>query len=96
VKNSDTLKAENFDCKISKVEPTTGLNILGGDNLTFSGELLPRDISTSKIEVNFDDGTKTTCVPQASTSIAMICLTSPFEKTVKGEQEMVPTIKING
>jgi hypothetical protein len=71
------------------------LNLLGGDNLTFTGSLLPRDAAQSTIEINFDDDTKTTCKPQASTSNSLICMTLPFSKTVKSEQTIKPTIKIN-
>lgn len=55
-KNSDGLAATKLSCSITLVEPDSNLNLLGGDNLTFSGKFLPRDVHTSTIEINFDDG----------------------------------------
>lgn len=46
---------EVVTCSIQSVTPTTELNLLGDDNLTFTGEYLPYDIVDSEIEIKFSD-----------------------------------------
>lgn len=94
LKNSDSLEKLKLACEITVVTPDKDLNPLGGDRLTFSGSLLPRDVHQSTIEIKFDE--KTTCKPQTSSSGSLICQTAAFDKSVQPESEIKPTITING
>ena len=58
-------KEETIDCTITSVAPTVDLNILGYDNLTFTGTNFPRTIEGNSISISIVDGTqveKATCV----------------------------------
>jgi len=59
----DTVSAETITCVLTSVYPSSSLNLLGGDNLTFSGSMLPKVLSTSAISIKFDDADQTICVP---------------------------------
>jgi len=63
VNNSATLTAETITCTVSAVQPTTQLNLLGGDNLTISGTQFPWKLETSTVELKFNDPQNTPCVP---------------------------------
>jgi len=57
-------KEETIDCTITQVAPTTELNILGFDKLTFTGTNFPRTISGNTVVISVIDGTsveKATC-----------------------------------
>lgn len=55
VNNSNTLTAETITCTVSAVQPTTMLNLLGGDNLTITGTQFPWKLETSTVELKFND-----------------------------------------
>lgn len=63
VNNSDTLVAETITCTVASVDPTTMLNLLGGDNLTISGTQFPWNMKRSVIDIKFNDPQETPCVP---------------------------------
>lgn len=48
---SAALTAETITCSISSVTPTTELNLLGGDNLTFTGLQFPWNLESSTVEL---------------------------------------------
>tara|TARA_B110000285_G_C15071768_1_gene588371 strand:+ start:592 stop:1134 length:543 start_codon:yes stop_codon:yes gene_type:complete len=55
IPNSALLVAEEIDCTMTSIFPTTTLNLLGGDNLTFTGTMLPKVLSTSSVSIRFSD-----------------------------------------
>lgn len=63
VPNSDTMVAEEFTCTLDSIFPSSTLNLLGGDNITFTGSQLPKDLSTSTVSIIFNDTNQTECVP---------------------------------
>lgn len=95
VNTSSTLRAETITCTVSSIYPTTQLNLLGGDNLTISGTQFPWDMKRSEVELAFNDGQSTKCIPQESTSTELICLTSPFDKAVTAGQTVQMSMSIN-
>jgi hypothetical protein len=66
VPNAVGLISEEVVCTLSYVTPSEKLNLLGGDNLTFTGTFLPRDLSTSTVSIKFSDAQQTECIPQTS------------------------------
>jgi hypothetical protein len=38
-------------CSVASAHPTAGLNLLGGDNITISGQFLPHTLDTSTVSV---------------------------------------------
>jgi hypothetical protein len=80
VNNSASLTPLTVNCAVSSVHPTTQLNLLGRDNLTFTGTNLPWFLNTSSVQINFTDSQQTGCIPQwdMSTSETLVCLTEPF------------------
>lgn len=74
-------KEETIACTITQVAPTTDLNILGYDNLTFTGTNFPRTIAGNTIVISIVDNAaaeKATCVVHSTKSTELVCLTSPF------------------
>jgi hypothetical protein len=57
------LKAKTILCEITKQHPVKDLNVLGADNITFTGKNFPQDLTRSTIDIVFDDTEKTKCVP---------------------------------
>jgi hypothetical protein len=55
IPNSDQLVAEEITCTMTSIFPSTSLNLLGGDNLTFTGTMLPKVLSTSTVSIKFSD-----------------------------------------
>jgi hypothetical protein len=39
---NETLPAETITCTLTSIWPSSSLNLLGGDNLTFTGSMLPK------------------------------------------------------
>jgi len=72
------LAKEDVTCTISSVTPNTELNLLGGDNLTFTGTHFPKQVEGSTFELAFDNADATPCTVQSSTSTELVCLTGAF------------------
>jgi hypothetical protein len=99
VNNSASLTAHTVTCTIASVIPTTQLNLLGYDNLTFTGANLPWFLNTSTVDIKFTDTLQTPCIPQwdMSTSTTLVCLTQPFrDPETDAGQALGLTISING
>lgn len=64
VNNSAALQTHTVTCNIASVHPTTQLNLLGYDNLTFTGNNLPWFMNTSTVEIKFNDASQTPCIAQ--------------------------------
>ena len=95
VNNSVNLTETTITCTVSSVQPTTQLNLLGGDNLTISGTQFPWNIETSTIEIKFTDTQETKCIPQESSSTSLVCLTSAFDVSASAGQSYGLSIVIN-
>jgi hypothetical protein len=64
IPNHADLASVNVDCAITAAEPDFDLNIIGGDNITFSGEHFPWSLQENgnTITVVFDDADSTACI----------------------------------
>jgi hypothetical protein len=71
------------------------MNLLGSDNITFTGTFLPKDLAKSTVVVSFDDTSSTSCTPQISSSSELVCLTSAFSESDLSTT-MTPSLVING
>jgi uncharacterized protein YfaP (DUF2135 family) len=62
VKHSSAVTPTTVECTITGVFPDTELNLLGNDNITFSGTNLPHDISElNHFDIHFNDEQNTKC-----------------------------------
>lgn len=52
---NEAVTAESITCVLTSVFPSSNLNLLGGDNLTFTGSMLPKALSTSTVSIKFND-----------------------------------------
>lgn len=84
-----------MSCSISTLTPSQALNLLGSDNITFTGTYFPKDLSKSTVSILFDDSQATNCTPQFSSSNELVCLTSAFNEGDLSTT-MTPTLVING
>jgi hypothetical protein len=69
-------KEETIDCTITQVAPITDLNILGYDNLTFTGTNFPRSVKGNTISISVVDGSKVekaTCNAHTTDSTKLVC-----------------------
>jgi len=80
---------------VTSATPDFDLNIIGGDNITISGEHFPFDLDINTILVNFDDADSTPCTPQVSLSENFVCMTNSFSETIDPAVKMGMTIVIN-
>lgn len=84
-----------IDCTLSAVTPGTDLNLLGADNITFTGTNLPRVLSSSTVAISFGDSQNTDCIPVISTATSLVCLTNAFAEA-DTSTTLNPTVVING
>jgi len=92
-------KEETIDCTITQVAPTADLNILGYDNLTFTGTNFPRTVEGNTVVISIIDSTqveKATCVVQTTTSTELVCLTTNFANKQLLSQTFDFVFTING
>lgn len=80
IPNSETVVDQTVECSVSSTYPLQDLNVLGGDNITFTGTNFPLDLQLSEVSINFNNPQKTICVPQSSRYDSLVCLTDPFDK----------------
>lgn len=88
IPNSANLTTLDVACAVTAATPDFDMNIIGGDNITISGEHFPWDLESNTIEVNFTDAGKTPCIPQVSNSVTFVCLTTSFNESID------PTVKL--
>lgn len=62
IPNAADVAAQAVLCTISGAEPSFGLNLLGGDNITISGTNLPHNLKTSTVVMKFSDSQETECI----------------------------------
>lgn len=82
--------------EITGIAPLTDLNLLGADNITLTGTHLPRKLSGSTVEIQFDDGQATTCQAVATGSEELVCLTGAFDATASLSATHTMSVVING
>jgi hypothetical protein len=80
---------------VTSAEPDFDLNIIGGDNITISGEHFPWDLDINNITVNFNDADSTPCTPQSSSSTNFVCLTNSFNEAIDPTVSLGMVIVIN-
>ena len=83
-------------CEITGIFPLTELNLLGADNITLSGTHFPHKLSSSTVEIQFDDGQATKCAPVATKEDELVCLTDAFDKENDQGGTHTLTVIING
>jgi len=55
IPNLSDVPAITIQCTIASVTPSTGLNLLGGDNITITGTKLPHILKKSNVTLKFSD-----------------------------------------
>ena len=95
IPNSNQLVAEHIECTVTSIFPSTSLNLLGGDNLTFTGTMLPKVLSTSEVSIKFNDALQTNCIPQISSTDQLVCLTEKFDTVASANANLGVDIIIN-
>jgi hypothetical protein len=88
------MTAEDIQCTLTAVAPNNLLNVMGGDNITFTGTFLPRDLSKSEVIITFDDSQSTSCIPKVSATNELVCETASFADT-ELDTLLNPTVLIN-
>jgi hypothetical protein len=88
------MTAEDVQCTLTAVAPDNLLNVMGGDNITFTGTFLPRDLSKTEVTITFDDSLSTACIPKVSATNELVCETSSFADTELSAL-LNPTVVIN-
>jgi hypothetical protein len=61
--NAADLVAQSIPCTVTAANPLTALNVIGGDNITFTGTNFPYELKESTVKVIFQDAKKTECIP---------------------------------
>lgn len=79
------LAKTTIGCTITNVVPTSGYNLLGGTNITFTGTNFPHDLATSTVSLEFSDTAKTKCIPQTTETTKFVCLTNAFAASDVGK-----------
>jgi len=59
--NAESVKAIAVACTITSAIPDSKLNLLGYDNLTFTGTNFPHELKGNTFELAFDNDVKTPC-----------------------------------
>jgi hypothetical protein len=83
-------------CTVTAANPLTALNMIGGDNITFTGTNFPYELAGNTVEVKFKDTKQTACTPQWSTTDTLVCLTTEFDESTAASQKYGVDITING
>lgn len=94
--NKSDMTAQAIQCTVSAATPLGAMNIIGGDNITFTGTNFPHDLKESTVSIKFKDPSKTECKPQSSQSDTLVCLTTAFDESTSPSQKYGIDIVING
>lgn len=79
VPNAESVSALEIQCTITDVTPSTELNLLGGDNITFTGTNFPHEIEGNTFELTFSNDLSTPCVIQETKTTELVCLTGQWD-----------------
>jgi len=96
IPNAASLTPSTVTCVVSSAVPVENLNLLGGDNITISGQFFPNNLETHTVSLKFSDAQATECVPQVSSTSTLVCLTNKFDKVASGGATLTLSIIING
>jgi hypothetical protein len=102
------LPKARVDCTIASAIPDTsipddsanglkvGLNLLGNDNITFTGTNFPHELEGNTFELKFDNPDQTNCEVVQTSTTELVCLTSAFNPTADKDKDFNMAIVING
>lgn len=96
IPNNADLAAETVVCTLLSGIPDTTLNLLGQDNLTFTGTNFPHELEGNTFELVFDNLAETPCHIQSSSTSEIVCLTSLFDVEFHASQTYNMKFVING
>jgi len=94
--NAASVTGVAVKCTVSAANPLLALNMIGGDNITFTGTNFPYELEGNTITVKFKDTQQTACTPQWSTTDVLVCLTTKFDESTAASQKYGVDIVING
>lgn len=83
-------------CTITDVTPATDLNLLGQDNITFTGTNFPHEMEGNTFELTFTNGLSTGCNVVETKTTELICLTQKWDTNADKSQDFGMNIAING
>lgn len=95
---NDSVEKLTVNCQLAEVSPiipNTEINVLGGDNITFSGTGFPRSLIDSTVRINFNNEQQTACVPVHTSNNEIICETAPFDKVQGLSLSLEASLTIN-
>jgi hypothetical protein len=108
IPNGSGVTAHTVSCTIGSASPLTGLNLLGGDNITVTGAGFPHHLdqitssrrrrlssTVSTVSLTFNDAAQTKCIPQSSTPTQIVCLTDAFDSTASSSASLALSINVN-
>jgi hypothetical protein len=77
-------------------DPLDGLNLLGDDNITFTGTNFPHEIEGNTFDLTFDSHENAKCTVVDTSSTELVCLTSQFNTNFDVGKDLTITIVVNG
>jgi hypothetical protein len=75
VANAEGLAGQEIQCTISDVQPNTEMNLLGQDNITFTGTKFPHEMEGNTFELTFSNADATKCEVVSTKTDELVCLT---------------------
>jgi hypothetical protein len=75
---------------------TSPLNLIGQDNLTFTGTNFPHELEGNTFELTFSNPHETTCTVVATQTDKLVCLTGRFNFNTDKDSTLTMTMVING
>ena len=96
VANADSVTGQDVACTITSVVPDTPLNLLGKDNITFTGTNFPHEIEGNTFELKFDNNMQTVCDVVDTKTTDLVCLTNKFNLISDLDIQVGISVIING
>lgn len=102
------LTKSRVDCTIASSVPDTsaartdtngmtlGINLLGNDNITFTGTNFPHEIEGNTFELKFDNAAQTNCEVVDTSTTELVCLTDRFDLFADQDGNYNMVVVING
>jgi hypothetical protein len=75
---------------------TLGINLLGNDNITFTGTNFPHEIEGNTFELKFDNAAQTNCEVVDTSTTELVCLTDRFDLFADQDGDYNMVVVING
>lgn len=73
-----------------------GLNLMGNDNLTFTGTNFPHEMEGNTFELTFNSHDNAKCTVVDTKTDELVCLTSKFNTNNDVNKDLTLTVVING